>query len=241
MMRVTSRANDLLRYYQDLLQAIDMVGKHDRALILGCVGMESFDDGILKWLGKGTTREINLKAVEKIRETYDKWNDNFIYQQPISQHGLIPFTPFSTRESVYQEFKTLKKHKLWDFFSPSVMVNKLMLYPHSPLMEDVAKLCDSGAVELIGQYEWGGAAWKYADDVLEKLGIKLCDVVEEYERNLDELETMGQAVGYSFEVSERIINGVNRIFDDGSLLSGHDTFEKFLPPASTFYLPSPYP
>ncbi len=210
--RVMSRVNDLLAHYQDFLQAIDMLGEHDRVLILGCVGMESFDDGTLRWLGKGTTGEMNLKAVEKIRETYDQRNDRFIYQQPISQHGLIIFTPFSTRESVYREFRTLKKHELWDFFSPSVLVNKLMLYPHSPLMDDVVKLSQAGTVEILGQYEWGGVAWKYVDDVLEKLGRELCVVVEEYERNLDELKSIGEVVGYSFEVSERIINGVNRIF-----------------------------
>ncbi|MCR4419597.1 MAG: hypothetical protein QHH27_04660 [Clostridia bacterium] len=107
------RADWFVRQEHNAREALKRARERGILLRLASVGLESFDDRILRNLNKGTTRQTNLAAVDLMRRLKDEFPDNWAYAScEGSVHGLIHPTPWDTAESLAEMQRTFAAYGL---------------------------------------------------------------------------------------------------------------------------------
>jgi len=110
---LTLRADYLLKGLQSLEEALEIAQQKDIRILLSSIGFESFDDTILKNLNKGVNRQINLDAIQAIRELKPKYPAHFGYlKEEGANHGFIHPTPWDNRETSYETHKIISMYRL---------------------------------------------------------------------------------------------------------------------------------
>lgn len=112
---LTLRADWFVLGEKILREALSMAGALDIRILLGSVGLESFDDRILSNLHKGLTVDTNLRAVELMRELKKEFPRQWGYaRQEGAIHGFIHPTPWDTTET---EFNNKRIFSLYGLLS----------------------------------------------------------------------------------------------------------------------------
>jgi len=112
---LTLRADWFVLGEKILREALSMAGALDIRILLGSVGLESFDDRILSNLHKGLTVDTNLRAVELMRELKKEFPHQWGYaRQEGAIHGFIHPTPWDTTET---EFNNKRIFSLYGLLS----------------------------------------------------------------------------------------------------------------------------
>lgn len=113
----------------DHVNASVLEGLRRVGLSVVLVGIESGDDAILRYLGKGTNVEINSKACKTLHSLG-------IRVDP----GLIMFTPISDMQSIRKTISFIRNNGLEGSLSVATnILNKLVLCPGTRLVEDTRR------------------------------------------------------------------------------------------------------
>jgi hypothetical protein len=110
---LTLRADYLLKGLSALEDVLETAQKKDVRILLSSIGFASFDDTILKNLNKGVTRQVNLAAIQAIRELKPKYPAHLGYfKEEGANHGFIHPTPWDNEETAYETHKMVSMSKL---------------------------------------------------------------------------------------------------------------------------------
>ena len=110
---LTLRADWLLRGEKYLREALRMARQRRIKLLLSSVGLESFDDRILKNLNKGLTVETNLRAIQLMRQLKREFPFQWLYaNRDGAVHGFIHPTPWDSPETQANIQRTLAVYNL---------------------------------------------------------------------------------------------------------------------------------
>jgi len=110
---LTMRADWLLKGEEHLREALTLARKMRIRVLLSSVGFESFDDGILKNLHKGSTVETNLSAVRLMRRLKELFPFQWSYSKAEGAvHGFIHPTPWDTPETEANIGRIIHRHRL---------------------------------------------------------------------------------------------------------------------------------
>lgn len=110
---LTLRADWLLRGENYLREALRMARQRRIRLLLSSVGIESFDDRILKNLNKGLTVETNLRAISLMRQLKKEFPFQWVYaNRDGAIHGFIHPTPWDSPETAANIQRTLSLYNL---------------------------------------------------------------------------------------------------------------------------------
>ncbi len=176
-----SRPSDFVRHNQKIEEGIKICKKNDIICVDQLMGFESFNDRDLGILRKPSTRETNIKAVFTLRRLKEKYPQNFEYQQPISDHGIITGLPWRNIHEVSEEFKTLKKYEMWDIFSPEGLSTTLHVHSYNKKMVNMLKTLKKERkirIEYVDDY--GIYQWTYTDPMINFIYEKLRKITKEY-------------------------------------------------------------
>ena len=110
---LTLRADYLLKGLKPLEEALKTARKKNVRVLLSSIGFESFDDTILKNLNKGVNRQLNLDAIQAIRQLKPKYPVHFGYlKEEGANHGFIHPTPWDNKKISYEISKTISMYRL---------------------------------------------------------------------------------------------------------------------------------
>ena len=110
----------------------------DVRILLGSVGLESFDDRILSNLHKGLNAEINLRAVTLMREIKNEFPRQWAYaRQEGAIHGFIHPTPWDTTETELNNRRIISLYGLLDDILPERSVP--LIIHHASALGDWAR------------------------------------------------------------------------------------------------------
>lgn len=97
---LTLRADWFIRGETLLREALQTARRRRIRILLSSIGLESFDDNILRNLNKGLTVETNLRAVGLMREIKERFPFQWAYSRGEGAiHGFIHPTPWDTPET----------------------------------------------------------------------------------------------------------------------------------------------
>ena len=105
---LTLRADWLISGAQYLREALGVASELGIYVLLSSIGFESFDDAILRNLGKGLSVEQNLNAIRLIRQLKEEFPHQMGYSTGEGAiHGLIHPTAWDTKETSARIQKTI--------------------------------------------------------------------------------------------------------------------------------------
>ncbi|MBT8349837.1 MAG: hypothetical protein KJO26_01170 [Deltaproteobacteria bacterium] len=97
---LTMRADWLIMGKRYLIEALEFIKNMEIRIILTSIGFESFDDTILHNLNKGVNLQVNLKAIDLIRQLKDEFPSHFGYlRNEGGNHGFIHPTPWDSQKT----------------------------------------------------------------------------------------------------------------------------------------------
>jgi hypothetical protein len=204
MIRTMDRADDFLKNYERLSNALIEGEKKDILINHFCIGFESFIQEDLDRLKKGITVEQNLKAVNGLRELGKK-HGNFIYRQPLGSHGLITFLPWRDIELFKKEFEILYKDKMWDLFDSGMLSNSLIVNVWDRSVNELAKCEKEGKIEIKGISESGEIMWEYKDERMNEIRSAINNAHNTLEKQLERINDYEEYLYRSLLGSEIII------------------------------------
>lgn len=110
---LTMRADWLIRGDEHLIKALNLAKKMGLRIILTSIGFESFDDMILHNLNKGVNLQVNLKAIDLMRQLKDEFPSHFGYlRNEGGNHGFIHPTPWDSKETSVNIQKIIDRYAL---------------------------------------------------------------------------------------------------------------------------------
>jgi len=110
---LTLRADYLLKGLKPLEAALEIATKKNVRILLSSIGFESFDDTILKNLNKGVDTQINLDAIQVIRQLKTRYPGHFGYlKEEGANHGFIHPTPWDNPAISREINKTISMYRL---------------------------------------------------------------------------------------------------------------------------------
>ena len=132
---LTLRADWFVLGEKILREALAMAGALGIRILLGSVGLESFDGRILSNLHKGLSVDANLRAVELMRELKKEFPRQWAYaRQEGAIHGFIHPTPWDTAETESNNRRIFSLYGLLDDILPDRSV-PLIIHHASALGE----------------------------------------------------------------------------------------------------------
>ncbi len=97
---LTVRADWFVRGERRLREALRLARSMGVRIVLASVGLESFDDTILRNLNKGLKVETNLRAIQLMRKLRNEFPNEWGYsRRDGASHGLIHPTPWDTEKT----------------------------------------------------------------------------------------------------------------------------------------------
>ena len=97
---LTVRADWFVRGERRLRKALRLARSMGVRIVLASVGLESFDDTILRNLNKGLKVETNLRAIQLMRKLRNEFPNEWGYsRRDGASHGLIHPTPWDTEKT----------------------------------------------------------------------------------------------------------------------------------------------
>jgi hypothetical protein len=116
---LTLRADGLVSGMRHLKAALPMAGEMEIYVMLSSIGLESFDNRILRNLNKGLSVETNLQAIRLIRQLKEEFGETFGYSsREGANHGFIHPTAWDTEETAAEIQKNIYLYGLQNDILP---------------------------------------------------------------------------------------------------------------------------
>ena len=110
---LTLRADWFLKGERWLRKALELAMSTGTSILLASIGFESFDDRILNNLNKGLNVEVNLRAIQLMRQLKEEFPEAWGYASTDgANHGFIHPTPWDTEETWTNIQSVIDKHDL---------------------------------------------------------------------------------------------------------------------------------
>jgi hypothetical protein len=98
------RADWFLKGEEHLRRSLQTAGRMGMRIVSTSIGLESFDDLILRNLNKGLTVETNVKAIRLMRQLKEEFPEEWGYSRADgANHGFIHPTPWDTKSGDIRE------------------------------------------------------------------------------------------------------------------------------------------
>lgn len=196
---VTARTDEIVREQAHLREALVVAAERGLLVNLYLVGIESFSQTALDLFNKGTRVEVQVEAIEIMRELEAAFPGTFTASRS-SAHGFMLFTPWTTMAELVENCEWMERTRFWEFRSEATL-SKLRLYPTVPLFYKaraeglLAPGYDDEEFDMSIRLGYSKEVpWRFIDAKVEAVYRLLAAAADHYPRGSRELTLLRDAI-----------------------------------------------